>query len=884
MTPMMRQYTAFKERYPNHVLLMRMGDFYESFGEDARIVADTLDIALTSRDKGKPGAIPLAGIPHHALKTYLPRLLAAGHHVALAEQLVEGDPLSATSSPTISSGAQAKKRGDGSAGLVEREIVRLYSPGTLYEDELLPGAQSSYLAAIHEGRRGYGIALAELSTGGFFLTEFTGPDAREQALAELARQSPREILLSESAGHLRDGLPPSAGVTRRPDTDFGPGSVRRLKEHYGVATVNGFGVGGYHLAQRAAAAVVGYLEGTQLGRPLGLRPPTPLERGEFLRLDRSTVDTLELVTSSADRASSKRSLLALIDLTLTPMGRRLLRRWLVAPLARLKPVRERQAAVGDLFEDATARSILRDGLRDLGDLERAVGRVALRRATPRDLVLIREALRRTPPLVEWLGERTGEAWRSLGAGLRLLPDAERLLSDALVEEPGQLGTGRVIASGWDADFDRAVGELEEAERWIRELQATERERTGIGNLKVGYNKVFGYFIEVPRTKTDRVPEDYRRKQTLVAAERYITPELKEKEAVVTRGRERLAGLEVGLYRRLVEELNRWGRELSALAEALARLDVLGSLAEVAARGGWCRPALDEGRDLEITDGRHPLVERYGGDPFVPNDCRLTADERQIMILTGPNMAGKSTYLRQVGLAVILAQMGAYVPAKSMRLGLVDAVFTRVGAADDIARGLSTFMVEMTETARIVNCATPRSLLLLDEVGRGTSTGDGVAIAWAVAEHLHDSGRLAARTIFATHYHELTRLVEVLPRAFNMQMAVLDRAGEIRFLHQVEEGAARSSYGVHVARLAGLPKGIIRRAGALLRDLEKDRVGTPTAQMALAAPEPDGDEPDYGWLAAELRGAKLDTITPLAALNLLAQWRERLTGEETEEAR
>jgi len=881
-TPMMRQYLAFKERYPDHILLMRMGDFYESFGEDARRVAETLDIALTTRDRGQPDAVPLAGIPHHALGSYLPKLLAAGHHVALAEQLVEGDPLDATSSPARSSGAQTKKRGDGDTGLVEREIVRLYSPGTLYEEELLGGARSSYLAALAEGRGGYGVALAELSTGELLLAEFAGPGMRETALAEISRRAPREILLPESAVHLEAELPPEAGVTRRPDTDFTPDAVRRLREHFGVATLEGFGVEGYKLAQRAAAAVVAYLGETQLGGPLNLRPPRPLERGEFLRLDRPTVDTLELVTSSADRTSSRRSLLELVDLTRTPMGRRLLRDWLVAPLARLEPILERQAATADLVGDADARADLRERLSGLGDLERAAGRVALRKAAPRDLVLIRDTLGRVPALTEWLKERKESAWATLGKGLEELAEAGELLKRALVKEPGQVGSGGVIAPGWDPDFDRANEELEEAERWIRGLQEKERERTGIGSLKVGYNKVFGYFLEVQRSKADRVPEDYLRRQTLVAAERYITPELKEKEAVVVRGRERLAGLEARLFRRLLEELDRWTPELAKLSGALARLDTVASLAETAARGGWCKPKLDLSRDLELAEGRHPLVERHGKGPFVPNDCRLSGGDRQLMLLTGPNMAGKSTYLRQVGLAVILAQMGSFVPARAMRLGLVDAVFTRVGAADDIARGLSTFMVEMTETARIVNCATPRSLLLLDEVGRGTSTTDGVAIAWAVAEHLHDSGELAARTVFATHYHELTRLVEVLPRAFNMQMAVSESGGEVRFLHLVEEGAARSSYGVHVARLAGLPRGVIRRARALLKELEDGRVGPPTAQMALSAPEPGDDEPDYGWLAAELRGVKPETLSPLAALNLLAQWRNRLTGDDSEE--
>ncbi|MBD3372999.1 MAG: DNA mismatch repair protein MutS, partial [Candidatus Coatesbacteria bacterium] len=417
--------------------------------------------------------------------------------------------------------------------------------------------------------------------------------------------------------------------------------------------------------------------------------------------------------------------------------------------------------------------------------------------------------------------------------------------------------------------------LEDAEVWLRDLQKTERERSGIDSLKVGYNKVFGYYIEVPRSKAELVPKDYQRKQTLVAAERYITPRLKEQEAVITRGREELAALEGRIYERLVDETARDGEALAALARALARLDVLNSLALTALRWGWSRPELDEGRSLELDEGRHPLVERYLERPFVPNDCRLDSEERQIMLLTGPNMAGKSTYIRQLGMAVVLAQMGSFVPARRMRVGLVDAVYTRVGAADDIARGLSTFMVEMTETARILNCAGPRGLLLLDEVGRGTGTSDGVAIAWAVAEHIHNAASLGSRTVFATHYHELTRLVEELPRAFNMQLAVSESGGEVRFLHRVEPGCAKASYGVHVARLAGLPRGVIRRARALLRQLEDDRLGVPTAQLTLAPPEPDDDEPDYGWLAAELRAAEPESLTPLAALNLLAQWRLRL---------
>lgn len=852
-TPMMRQYHAFKRQHPECLLLFRMGDFYETFGDDAVTAARALGITLTSRDKGSENAVPLAGIPVKALDTYLPRLLEQGFKVALAEQLE--DP------------AKAK-------GLVKRGVVRLYTQGTLYEEELLPPGESSWLAALSHNRRGYGLALCELSTGELLHASFQGADAWREARAEVLRQRPRELLLPESLLHRRDEL--GGAVTRRLDDDFRPAEAeRRLKEHYGVGTLAGFGLGGDRLPVSAAGAVLAYLAETQLGEPVRLQPPRPLHSSAHLLLDRAAVDTLELVSSAADRSSSKRSLLELLDRTRTPMGRRLLRRWLLAPPAVLEPIQNRQEAVAELVDDAASRALLERGLDGVGDLERSVGRLVHRRCPPRDLVLIRDALRRLPELAGWLAERDGAHWAVLADGLTERPATLESLERALVEEPGRLGDGAVIARGWDERFDEALTRLEDAEIWLRDLQKTERERSGIESLKVGYNKVFGYYIEVPRSKAELVPEDYQRKQTLVAAERYITPRLKEQEAVITRGREELAALEGRIYERLVDEAARDGGELAALARALARLDVLNSLALTALRWGWSRPELDEGRSLELDEGRHPLVERYLERPFVPNDCRLDSEERQIMLLTGPNMAGKSTYIRQLGVAVVLAQMGSFVPARRMRLGLVDAVYTRVGAADDIARGLSTFMVEMTETARILNCAGPRGLLLLDEVGRGTGTSDGVAIAWAVAEHIHNAASLGSRTVFATHYHELTRLVEELPRAFNMQLAVSESGGEVRFLHRVEPGCAKASYGVHVARLAGLPRGVIRRARALLRQLEDDRLAVPTAQLTLSPPEPDDDEPDYGWLAAELRTAEPESLTPLAALNLLAQWRLRL---------
>jgi len=855
-TPMMRQFYAMKDQYPSYLLLFRMGDFYETFGEDAVIASDILGITLTSRNKGKEDAIPLAGIPIKALDTYLPRLLSAGRYVALAEQLE--DP------------AQAK-------GLVERGVVRLYTPGTLYEDELLPDGETSYLAAIAEGRRGYGLALTDLSTGELLLAEFAGADARDRALAEVIRRSPRELLLPEAAGYLRGSIERNIPVTLRSDNEFRqPTAGQRLCDFFSVTSLKSFGVEELRLSQCAAGGILAYLEETQLGNQVRLRPPQPLTADEFLRLDPATVDSLELVSSAGDRSTSKRSLLSLLDSCQTPPGKRLLRCWLIAPLAQLDPILTRQAVIAELVEQSRLRENLRNEQRGMGDLERSLGRLSLKRAFPRDLALIRNALRHLPKLHQLITTLQDAAWMEFLGGFQLATEPLELLEQALVEKPGKVGSGGVITSGYDQRLDEAEEQLQEAEQWLRELQKTERERTGINGLKVGFNRVFGYYIEVQRSKAELVPAEYQRKQTLVAAERFITPELKEKEAVIARGREHLSGLEANLYRELVDKLNHWMEPLTALAASLARLDVAGSLAEVAALGGWTKPTLNHNDEMELIAGRHPLVERWSKEPFVPNDCRFGSDDRRLMVLTGPNMAGKSTYLRQVGLMVILAQMGSFVPAGQLRLGLVDAIFTRVGAADDIARGLSTFMVEMTETARIVNCATGRSLLLLDEVGRGTSTSDGVAIAWAVAEYLHNSPRLGARTIFATHYHELIQLVKSLSACFNEQMAISKNGGEIRFLHQVKPGPAASSYGVHVAQLAGLPKTVIRRANALLRQFEEEKVIAPSPQLSLTVIEDEAI--DHNWLAGELRSIKPESLTPLSALNLISQWHGRLTGK------
>ncbi|MBI3455110.1 MAG: DNA mismatch repair protein MutS [Candidatus Rokubacteria bacterium] len=852
---MMRQYREWKRRYPDYLLLFRLGDFYEAFYEDAAVAARALDIALTSRQKGE-GAIPMAGVPHHAVESYLARLIRAGYKVALCDQ-VEAAP------------AKGRK-------LIRREVVRLVTPGTVTESGLLDGRQNNFLAALVRTPDRLGAALVDITTADFWVGE--AEDAAGLVEAVLLRR-PAEALVPVSLlpsdplrTRLRDA---GATVTTR---DAGEFSVRtaeeRLREHFRVAALEGLGLGGQTAAVRAAGAALGYLEETQQAPPSHLTRLQRLTLDDHLILDATTVRNLELVESLQERAV-RGSLLWALDRTLTPMGGRLLRQWVLRPLLDAGEINRRLAAVEALVEAPALLEALRSHLAAVGDLARLASRVALGVATPRDLVALRAALGSLPAVRERAAEGADPLIRETAASLEDLASLAKLLEAALVDDPPLAAhEGGLIRESYSQALADLRREVREAKAWIAGLEARERERTGIPTLRVRFNRVFGYGIEVPKAHLRRVPEDYVRRQTLVGAERFVTPALREQEAKVLGAEERTNRLEFELFDELRRGVAREADRLLRTARGVGVLDVLASLAHVARERDYVRPVVDDSRLLEIDEGRHPVLElRPDGPPFVPNDIVLEGQEVSCLVLTGPNMAGKSTYMRQVALIVLLAQLGSFVPARAAHVGIVDRVFTRIGAQDNLLRGQSTFLVEMTETAAILRHATPRSLILLDEIGRGTSTFDGLAIAWAVAEYLHEHCP-GAKVLFATHYHELTRLAAELPRVRNVHVAVREWRDGIVFLHKVRPGGTDRSYGIQVARLAGLPDAVVARARALLRELEQRAPAPPpppgaeTGQLALF---PSVPHPVLEALAA----LDPDTMTPLEALKTLDTLRRRL---------
>jgi DNA mismatch repair protein MutS len=856
---MMRQYRELKRRYADYLLLFRLGDFYEMFFDDAHLGARLLQITLTSRQKGD-GAIPMAGIPHHAGEGYIAKLLAMGQKVAVCEQM--------------EAPGKGKK-------LIRREVVRVITPGTVTDTAFLDRSANNYLLAIAHGHGGLGVALADLTTGDFLVGEEPGNGAGLLAAALLRR--PAEILLPSS---LRDtpGLMARLAESRATlsfvdPREFALAAAREALCHqFRIASLEVFGLDGMTWGIQAAGAALGYLRETQ-GSSLGHL--TRLQRfhsGEAMVLDQTAVTTLELFETIQDR-SVKGSLLGAVDETLTPMGARLLRQWLLRPSLDLDEIAARQAAVAALVDDPAGRAGMRALLRSVGDIERLTSRVALGVAHARDLVGLRGYLAALPALKSALAERGGARLGALAEAIADLQPIQKLLDDALADDPPlTLHEGGLIRESWNQALADLRREAREARGWIATLEARERERTGISNLRVRFNRVFGYSIEVSKTNLGRVPPDYVRRQTLVGAERFVTPELQQHEGKVLGAEERIIRLEVELFEEVRATVARQAPALIATARAVAEADVLAGLAEVAHRRGHLRPLVDAGRTIRIVDGRHPVLETLGDRPFVPNDLTLDAEETQLVILTGPNMSGKSTFMRQAALITMMAQIGAFVPAREARIGLVDRIFTRVGAQDNLARGQSTFLVEMVETANILHNATDRSLILLDEVGRGTSTFDGVAIAWAVAEALHE--RTSAKVLFATHYHELTRLAEQLPRAKNFHVAVREWHDEIIFLHKVRPGGTDRSYGIQVARLAGLPAPVIQRAKELLAELEASRLAL-AEWSADERREPAGAvqlglfPPASHPLITELAALDLSQLTPLAALNLLAEWQRRI---------
>ncbi len=855
-TPIRRQYLELKRQHPDAILFFRLGDFYETFDRDAEIVAQELDLVLTSRPVAKGERVPMAGVPHHAVEGYIARLIEKGYRVAIAEQV--GD-------------APVK-------GLVPREVVRIVTPGTVVEPTLLEEKRPNYLAAlvVTEGRAG--LAYAEITTGEFATTQLEGEEVTTLLQEELARLSPRECLLPEALQGRADGwLPEATHVTPRPDWQFEQETARQaLMEQFGVATLAGFGCEGKPLAIRAAGAIVQYLRETQKRALAQLTGLSTYSTRRFMLLDPATRRNLEL--TEPIRGGGKRgSLLGVLDRTQTPMGGRLLRIWMGQPLLDREALERRLDQVEAFFEDGVARAAVRQALKRLPDLERLTNRVVGGTATPRDLVGIRKALEAVPRLQEALHPLAAAhpVVEGLAKALHPCPEVADLIAQAITDDPpASPAQGGVIRPGFSPELDALLTAARDARSWVARLEQRERERTGIKTLKVGYNKVFGYYIEVTKANASRVPSDYIRKQTLVNAERYITPELKEYESLILNAEEQRSEVETRLFREVCRQVAAHAATLLETARTIARLDVVTTLAEVARRNGYVRPELTEEDLLEVEAGRHPVVEQtLEGEPFTPNDLHLDR-HRRILIVTGPNMAGKSVYLRQAALIVLMAQMGSFVPARRARIGLVDRIFTRIGAQDEVAAGRSTFMVEMVETAHILHHATRRSLLILDEIGRGTSTYDGLSIAWAVVEYIHNHPRLGARTLFATHYHELTALAERLPGVENVNMAVAEEGDQVVFLHKVVPGGADKSYGIHVAQLAGLPRAVVHRAEELLAGLEsgelrpgqREKEETPV-QLALFT--------DHDPILEELKALDINSMTPLEALNKLYEWQQRV---------
>jgi DNA mismatch repair protein MutS len=895
-TPLMRQYAAVKKEHPTALLFFRLGDFYELFFEDAIVASKELQITLTSRNKEKGIAVPMCGVPHHAAETYIGKLIRKGFKVAICEQMEDA--------------RLAKK-------LVRREVTRVVTPGTV-ADSLLGSEENNFLAALAQVGEQVGFAALDLSTGEFRATEFSGEGALRRVQEELEQLRPKELLYGSAAPLFEPqsgraslvpppALPPPAPQPRAPgascaetpldDWVFAPDhAIPLLENHFGVLSLEGFGLAGRTAAAAAAGAILYYVRSTQRGSLDHVDRIGWYERQNCLVLDAVTVRNLELIEPLFAGTDSGVTLFRSIDATLTPMGKRLLRAWLLRPSLDLAEINARLDAVEAGVRDTIAREELRRALDGVLDLERLLSRVTLETANPRDGLALAASLGKIPAIKIAVGRLAGERLNTLHGSLDALGDLRDRIETTIVPEPPlSFADGGVIAAGVDRDLDELRELSRNSKQVLAQIEQRERGRTGIASLKVKFNSIFGYYIEVSKSNLHLVPPDYDRKQTLVGAERFTTPELKEYEAKILDAQEKIVEIERRLFTELRSAIAFEAKRIRQTALALAEVDVLASLAHIAALRNYCRPhfisstnpASENGHpqpdagDLEIVEGRHPVIEQQetagGSERFVPNDLYLNATTHTILLLTGPNMGGKSTYLRQTALIVILAQMGSFVPARSARLSVVDRVFTRIGASDNLARGRSTFMVEMTETAAILHTATPRSLILLDEVGRGTSTYDGLAIAWAAIEYLH--ARVRAKTLFATHYFELTELAEQLAGVKNYHVAVKETGGGIVFLRKVEPGAADRSYGIEVAKLAGLPNEVIARAREVLAEHESvERLATDHLSPPGATPPPTQltiFTPLSQPVLDKLSEVDLNRLTPLEALNLLAELKKEI---------
>ncbi|MGA1793689.1 MAG: DNA mismatch repair protein MutS [Thermoplasmatota archaeon] len=918
LTPLMRQYLSIKKQYPDMVLFYRMGDFYEMFFDDAEIASRELDLTLTARDKGPYGGkIPLAGIPYHALDNYLPKMVKKGYKVAIAEQVE--DPKKAK-------------------GLVKREVVQIVTPGTL----LLPHGQdekgNTYLSALvrklandqesdlpladEKGqsqervvlpKASYGLSHLDISTGDFFATEISSETPFQTLVSELMKFDPAELIVPASLAERKDLLNElrlhignGCSITAFPDHHFLESySDAVLKEQFRVMDLQGLGLSDMELGRSCAGAVLAYARENQMCDLDHIRRIRTYTGSEFMVLDSTTLRNLEVMRSVRD-GSVKGTLLEVLDQTRTAMGARLLRNWIQHPLMDIAAIEERQDAVQALFNDLFLRSDIKDALKRISDLERLVMRLSLKRANGRDLLALKSSLLAAADLQALLDSSETVAkcqtLKELASKLSDLSDIVELIERAIVDEPPlSIRDAGIIRQGYSDELDEISAAARDSKKWLRGFEADEKRRTGIKSLKVKHNNVFGYYIEVTKANLGMVPDNYIRKQTLVNAERFITSELKEKESIILNSQERMAELELKLFEELAESILESGEEIQETASSLAMIDVLNDLAEVASKKNYSRPKVEGSRSITLKRSRHPVIEDRVEWGFIPNDLFLDGDRNRFMILTGPNMAGKSTFMRQVALIAILAQMGSFVPAEKADIGVVDRIFTRVGASDDLTRGQSTFMVEMLELANILNSATRDSLILLDEIGRGTSTFDGLAIAWAVTEFISDINKIGGKTIFATHYHHLTELEGTLDGVVNFSMAVKEDQSGITFLRKVRKGPASRSYGVEVADLAGIPKEVVERAREVLRKIEKEDVLSERAtaiatgeetvqglehpekrkgvQMVLFPTKEMLAPPDEDPILDDIRSLDPNNMTPMEALEAIYKLKKRMEEGE-----
>ncbi len=862
-TPLMKQYLAIKAKHRDKILLYRMGDFYETFYDDAKKISKILGIALTKRSHGKTADVPLAGFPYHALEVYLPKLIEAGHKVAICEQ-VEDPKLAKT--------------------VVKREVIEVVTPGTTISDKILENKSNNFLAAIYVGNEKSGISYCDISTGEFYLSEVT----QEQMLDYFQQITPKELIIPaknfEQLAALYNKKVPGI-LTKFDDWIFDQSyAYEILREHFKTPSLKGFGIEEFPLGIVAAGAILHYLKENYQSRISHLTKISYVQIDDYMILDNTTRRNLE-ITSSILMQRKEGTLLEILDKAVTPMGGRLLKRWITHPLIRLSLINNRLDKVNAFYQQDNIRKKVRELLNQMQDLERLLSRISTARSTPRDLIALKNSLKLIDPLIEILGKQKFKILEDHAEKLQKLDELVGFIERSIVESPPMnLADGDVICDGFNSELDELRQISRESKKWLVKVQQTEREKSGIPTLKLGYNKVFGYYFEVTKIHQQKVPTYFIRKQTLVNAERYITPELKEYEEKILGAEEKIIELETRLFHEIREKTSHHGKEIQQNSEHIAELDCLCGFGELARQNDYVRPEMEESTRILIKDGRHPVVEKLlpPDQPFIENDTNMDNSHTQLMILTGPNMAGKSTYLRQVGLICLMAQIGCFVPVKEAHLGVLDRIFTRVGASDNLAFGESTFLVEMLETANIINNATVKSLVILDEVGRGTSTYDGLSIAWAVTEYLHNNPEVAAKTLFATHYHELTELEILYPKIKNYRVTVKEVKDSVVFLRKIERGGIDNSYGIHVAQMAGLPKEVIERAKEVLHNLEtKEMSPNRVPKIASRRPGSDVDRNQLSLLdfmkkshvEKELEDIDIEKMTPLEALLKLNELKE-----------